>query len=222
MKNYWIDDMSFLTKLFFGDVKKREEEWREAVAAENLAKQESLRAQRTLLQQENIKKFPFIDSLEYIFTFSEQEVVCDCCKKKTRFYSEAGIYAEEFCEFLCVDCIASGNAAERYRGTFNTLESKCNSIDDEETVLKKTPSLPSNQEYSWKVCCGKPCVYLKRATYADMEELFLWDKLKETFHDEIIPFEDLQELVGEEEDDSLLMLFRCKECGKIYAIIDLE
>ena len=107
------------------------------------------------------------------------------------------------------------------KGTFNELEEGVLSPDDAETVMKRTPMLPSNQEYLWKVCCGKPCVYLKRATFDDIEELSLWDKLKETYRDDI-PFEELEELLAEDEEDSQLMLFHCKECGKLYALVDLD
>lgn len=207
--------MSFLKKLFFGDYKEREEERRKAVA-------EQARAEKELLQKEYAKNFPFLDSLEYVFAFSAQGVVCECCGETTKLYSEMGIHSGEECDILCPDCIANGRAAERFHGKFNELEEGCGSPECAQTVESKTPRLPANQEYLWKVCCGKPCVYLKRATHEDVEKLSLWEKLKETYCDEIIPFSDLREMLGEEEDDSLLMLFRCKECGKLHAIIDLD
>lgn len=214
--------MSFLKKLFFGDYKKREEERRKAVAKQARAEKELLQAEKELLQKEYAKNFPFLDNLEYVFAFSAQGVVCECCEKTTKLYSEMGIQSEEECDILCPDCIASGRAAERFRGSFNELEAECESPEYAQTVESKTPCLPANQDYLWKVCCGEPCIYLKRATHEDVEKLSLWEALKETYCDEIIPFSDLQEMLGEEEDDSLLMLFRCKRCGKIHAIIDLD
>ena len=208
--------MGFFTKLFFGDVKKREQEQREVQAA-------AFRAEESSLLEKHAKKFPYLASLKNIFEYSPEPVLCDCCKDETKLYSALGVYGGEKGEYehLCPDCVVSGVAAEQVQNSFNRLEDGVEDPAEAETVMCKTPALPAKQEYRWKVCCGKPCVYLKRATRADVDFLSLWDKLKQTYHDEV-PFEDLEDLLGEDEYDSLLMLFRCKTCGKIHAIVDLD
>lgn len=178
---------------------------------------EEMEEERDELFAEHLLKFPYLDTLHGVFSYSAVPKLCECCDEETQIYSELGIYSEDEVDILCPDCIQGGVAAVSYEGEFNEIDRDAVSEEDADAILHRTPTLPTNQEFSWKVCCGKPCIYLKRATHKDAEELNLFEELQEE-----IAFEDLEELLGEDEDSSLVMLFRCKECGKIHAIVDLD
>ena len=45
-------------------------------------------------------------------------VVCDCCQQQVDVYYTGGIYAIEDVDYLCPTCIHSGDAAQKYDGSF--------------------------------------------------------------------------------------------------------
>lgn len=184
----------------------------------------SVQTEKKQLLAENLIKFPYLEALDGVLTYDKRGIVCDCCLKRVKLYSEMGIYSEATgAELLCADCIASGAAAEKFDGTFQSyLDEDGVSPENYDAVMRRTPTIPAYQDFEWKICCGKPCVYMRRATKGDFPAIL--EQLKETYSEEEegVPFDRLSELGGESDDTSNLMLFRCKECGKIYGVVDLD
>ena len=52
------------------------------------------------------------------FEESADGVVCDCCGKTTHIFYTAPFYAVEDIAYLCPECIANGEAARKYDGSF--------------------------------------------------------------------------------------------------------
>lgn len=194
------------------------------IFSKRLKKSQTDRAEENRLLFETLGKFPYLETLDGVMTFSKRKVTCDCCAKKVNLYSEMGIYSAEYePEILCPDCIANGTAAEKFDGTFQCyLDEESVSPEDYDAVMRRTPTILSYQDLEWKVCCGKPCVYMRRAKNVDFPAIL--EKLKETYSEEEegVPFEKLSELGGESDDESSLILFRCQTCGRLYGVIDLD
>ena len=60
------------------------------------------------------------------FEESAEGVVCDCCGKMTHIFYTNPFFSVEDIEHLCPECIASGEAARKYDGSF---QDDC-SLDD--------------------------------------------------------------------------------------------
>ena len=52
------------------------------------------------------------------FEESADGVACDCCGKTTHIFYTGPFYAVEDIEYLCPECISSGEAARKYDGSF--------------------------------------------------------------------------------------------------------
>ena len=76
------------------------------------------------------------------FEESEEGVVCDCCSKTTHIYYTAPFFSVEDIEHLCPECIASGEAARKYSGSFQDDYSVDDGVDDPEKLdelIRRTP-----------------------------------------------------------------------------------
>lgn len=71
------------------------------------------------------------------FDESEKGVICDCCGKTTHIYYEVPFYSVEDIDYLCPDCIANGEAAKKFDGTFQ--DDYC--VDDGVEDMRKLDEL---------------------------------------------------------------------------------
>ena len=68
------------------------------------------------------------------FEESADGVVCDCCGKTTHIFYTAPFYAVEDIAYLCPECIANGEAARKYDGSFQDDFSVDDGVDDPEKL----------------------------------------------------------------------------------------
>ena len=97
------------------------------------------------------------------FEESADGVVCDCCGKTTHIFYTGPFYAVEDIEYLCPECISSGEAARKYDGCFQDDCSLDNGVDDPEKLdelIHRTPGYSGWQQEYWRAHCGDYCAYL--------------------------------------------------------------
>ena len=97
------------------------------------------------------------------FEESADGVVCDCCGKTTHIFYTAPFYAVEDIAYLCPECIANGEAARKYDGSFQDDFSVDDGVDDPEKLdelIHRTPGYSGWQQEYWRAHCGDYCAYL--------------------------------------------------------------
>lgn len=144
-----------------------------------------------------------------IVEFSEG--VCDCCHKKTEAYVQV-MYCVEDVECICMDCVASGEAAKKFDGTFIQDAEEIDNPEAEEELLHRTPGYVSWQGENWLACCNDYCAYLGTVGTKELEELGIADDLFEKDGS----FDGYQNARAHLTKDGSFNghLFRCLHCGK--------
>ena len=162
-------------------------------------------------------KFKYLDNSEKFLEFSENGVVCDCCGKSTNLYTN-NMYTSKDINAICVDCIVSGDACEKFDGEFNTV-SVIDNQDATDELTYRTPMLSTFQEIDWPACCNDFCKYLRVCTAEDMEDEDLWEEIEETFDEdeEEYSIDEVREM-----NPSYLLLYKCEICGKHHIKIDVD
>ena len=76
------------------------------------------------------------------FEESADGVVCDCCGKTTHIFYTNPFFSVEDIAYLCPECIANGEAARKYDGSFQDDFSVDDGVDDPEKLdelIHRTP-----------------------------------------------------------------------------------
>ena len=76
------------------------------------------------------------------FEESTTGVVCDCCGKETHIFYTNPFFSVEDIEYLCLECIANGEAARKYDGSFQDDFSLDDGVDDLEKTGRADPPHP--------------------------------------------------------------------------------
>ncbi len=117
------------------------------------------------------------------FEESADGVVCDCCGKTTHIFYTAPFYAVEDIAYLCPECIANGEAARKYDGSFQDDFSVDDGVDDPEKLdelIHRTPGYSGWQQEYWRAHCGDYCAFLG---YVGARELRALGVLEEVLDD---------------------------------------
>ena len=91
------------------------------------------------------------------FEESADGIVCDCCGKTTRIFYTNPFFSVEEVAYLCPACIASGEAARKYDGSFQDDYSVDDGVDDPEKLdelIHRTPGYSGWQQEYWRAHCG--------------------------------------------------------------------
>ncbi len=135
---------------------------------------------------------------------------CQCCGEEVDVYVTS-MYSEQAVNCLCLDCIANGEAAKKFDGTF---VQDADVISDEEKIkelFERTPGYSSWQGENWRACCNDYCAFIGDTDYDALKEL-------DDFDDIVKEYEDSREMEKMEEqlEDGYLSvyLFKCLHCGK--------
>lgn len=163
-----------------------------------------------------MKRFKYIEDATESFVKSNEEKVCSCCGKKTNIYMEI-FYSIENIDALCLECVASGEAAKQFDGTFNEA-TYINNIVAMEEVEKRTPHIMSFQDFIWPACCNDMCRYLRPATKQDFKNDKFWQDISQTYKEQdIMSIEEIKQI-----NPNYLLLFECLHCKKYHIIVDLD
>ncbi len=147
-----------------------------------------------------------------------EEGICQCCGAKTDVYVST-IYCKEDVHCICMDCVASGKAAEKYDGQFIQDAEDVSDDKKREELFLRTPGYCSWQGEYWLACCDDYCEYLGDVGYTELKAMNLKSIIDEYKKKEDFDFEN----EWLEKGGSLAgYLFRCRHCGKYRLNVDCD
>lgn len=153
-----------------------------------------------------------------IVTF--EKGTCQCCEKEVTAYISS-MYCSAGIDCICLDCVASGKAAEKFNGDFiQDVEEKVSDVSRTEELFKRTPGYISWQGEYWLVCCDDYCAYIGTVGTKELEEMGIAEQVFEEYENRS-EYDDAREYL--EKDGSLCgYLFQCLHCGKYHLWVDAD
>lgn len=158
-----------------------------------------------------------------IISKSEKGQICQCCGDKTEYYLER-MYCKENVNCICLKCVASGRAAEKYDGTFiqDAEFDKVNDTQKIEELAKRTPGYISWQGEHWLACCNDFCQYIGEVGSNDLYKIGIAERVIVDYEADNPNdyYEDCLAYLG----NGILSgyLFRCLNCGKHRLWVDAD
>ena len=136
---------------------------------------------------------------------------------------ESVVCTVEDIKYLCPECIASGEAARKYNGSFQDDCSLDDGVDDPEKLdelIHRTPGYSGWQQEYWRAHCGDYCAYLGNVGASELRAL---DVLEEVLDDPMWDDEH-KEMIQESVNGGHLQcyLFQCLHCGKHLVWMDFD
>ena len=170
--------------------------------------------------EKNLPQFQYQPNLYQNGTVLFEKGVCQCCGKKVDAFIDS-MYCEEEVDCICLPCVASGAAAEKFDGTFIADAEELNDPQKTELLFKKTPGYFSYQGEYWLTCCEDYCTYLGTVGTDELEEMGIADAVFAEYAEREGAFEDVRAYL--EKDGSVQgYLFRCLHCGKYHLWVDAD
>ena len=157
------------------------------------------------------------------FEESADGVVCDCCGKTTHIFYTNPFFSVEDIAYLCPECIANGEAARKYDGSFQDDFSVDDGVDDPEKLdelIHRTPGYSGWQQEYWRAHCGDYCAYLGHVGARELRALGV---LEEVLDDSMWDDEQ-KKMIQESVNGGHLQcyLFQCLHCGKHLVWMDFD
>ena len=157
------------------------------------------------------------------FEESTTGVVCDCCGKETHIFYTNPFFSVEDIAYLCPECIANGEAARKYDGSFQDDFSLDDGVDDLEKLdelIHRTPGYSGWQQEYWRAHCGDYCAFLG---YVGARELRALGALEDVLDDPMWD-EEQKGMIRESVNGGHLQcyLFQCLHCGKHLVWMDFD
>lgn len=171
------------------------------------------------MNTDNLPKFKYYPNVYDCGVVEFGRGTCNCCGREVEAYVQS-MYTTEDVDCICMECIASGAAAEKFDGEFIQ---DADSIDNDEAVEElfcRTPGYVSWQGENWAACCNDYCEYIGTVGTKELEELGIADELFEE-DGSFDGWDDAREFLVK--DGSLCgYLFRCLHCGKYHLRVDAD
>lgn len=181
-----------------------------------------LKRKKETASQEDVKiTFKYHPNFYSLGLLTEEAGVCDCCGKQVSEYYPR-IYSAEEVECICLSCIASGKAAEKFDGSF-IQDAECDKVDGQEKIdelMLRTPGYESWQGEYWLACCGDFCAYLGDVGTKELEEMGIADEVFAEY-DSLGEYPDARTYLVKKGSMSGY-LFRCLHCGKYHLWVDAD
>ena len=148
------------------------------------------------------------------------EGVCQCCGRAVHEYIE-NVYSPEDVDCICLECVHSGEAAEKFKATFVEDAEPVSDSAKRTELFCRTPGYMAWQGEYWLACCDDYCQYLGRVGMKELEELGIKDEVLKEYasHDDGYPLEVLEDCLYKDGDMSGY-LFQCCHCGKYRLQVD--
>lgn len=157
----------------------------------------------------------------------QRAITCQCCGKARDFRYTGNIYCTAAIDTLCPWCIADGQAAEQYDGSFVSDFEGLNPGPNElgppmsdaslEQVSSRTPGYTSWQGDVWLGHCGEACIFLG---YVGSQELApIWSEVRADAVASGWGEESIQQYLRKD-GDLTGYLFQCQHCGKHRLHVD--
>ena len=221
-----ISDLSNVkVKKRLGKMKIYAENWKNEFAIPKPKTKEDLEKEQEKLKKLGIPTFKYHPSplATKAFEESKEGLVCDCCGEVTHIYYQTPFYSIDDVECLCPTCIANGNAATKFNGSFQddlSIEEGVDDLDKIDELIHRTPGYCGWQQEYWRVHCGDFCAYLG---YVGASELKALGIMEEVLDDPIWDDEQKQ-MIKESVNGGHLQcyLFKCLHCGKHLVWMDYD
>ncbi len=144
---------------------------------------------------------------------------CQCCGRETDAYISS-MYCIADIDCLCLECVASGRAAEKFDGGFVQYAEPVSDPEKQDELFHRTPGYISWQGEYWLSCCDDYCAFLGDVGTEELEEMGIVDEV----------FADFNARIGEEFDREDLSengvmagyLFQCLHCKKYHLWADAD
>ena len=126
-------------------------------------------------------------------------------------------------EYLCPECISSGEAARKYDGSFQDDCSVDDGVEDParlDELIHRTPGYSGWQQEYWRAHCDDYCAYLGHVGARELRALgVLEDVLDDPMWDD-----EHKEMIQESVNGGHLQcyLFQCLHCGKHLVWMDFD
>ena len=158
-----------------------------------------------------------------VFEVSEEGVVCECCGKQTHIVYNGPFYAISDADCFCPNCIASGEAAQKFDGAFQDEYSVDEGVGDParlDELIHRTPGYCGWQQEHWRAHCGDFCAYLGDVGAKEMK---IQGVLEEVLEDPMWDENEKQWIRESVNGGSMqCYLFRCLHCGKHMVWMDFD
>lgn len=150
------------------------------------------------------------------------EGVCQCCGKTVDTYVDH-LYCEEKIHCICMDCVKSGKAAEKFNGEFiRDVDSVMDDPERTDELLHRTPGYKSWQGEHWLNCCGDYCAYEGPVGSDELKALGIAKEVCAEYEErEDCVAQDVLELLSKE-GPMTGYLFRCLHCGAYHLWVDIQ
>lgn len=149
------------------------------------------------------------------------DFVCGCCQQKVE-YGYKHMYAENRPSVICVECLASGEAARKFDGSF-VQSANTRAVSDPakiDELFHRSPGYPSWQGEYFPACCNDFCSFIDDVGTEELEQMGIADEL----------FADYKKRGGDPSVREELIavgpvagyLFQCLHCKQYHLHIDRE
>ena len=121
---------------------------------------------------------------------------CQCCGKSVNEYI-GHMYCREDVSCICMECVANGAAAKKFRGSF-VQDAETDKVGDKEKkreLFERTPGYCSWQGEYWLACCNDYCAYIGDVGTKELEEMGIADEVFEEY-DNRYEYEDARLYLG--------------------------
>lgn len=221
-----ISDLSNVkVKKRLGKMKIYAENWKNEFAIPKPKTKEDLEKEQEKLTELGIPTFKYHPNplATKAFEESKEGLVCDCCGEVTHIYYQTPFYSIDDVECLCPTCIANGNAATKFNGSFQddlSIEEGVNDLDKIDELIHRTPGYCGWQQEYWRVHCGDFCAYLGYVGASELKALGIMEEVL----DDLIWDDEQKQMIKESVNGGHLQcyLFKCLHCGKHLVWMDYD
>lgn len=221
-----ISDLSNVkVKKRLGKMKIYAENWKNEFAIPKPKTKEDLEKEQEKLTELGIPTFKYHPNplATKAFEESKEGLVCDCCGEVTHIYYQTPFYSIDDVECLCPTCIANGNAATKFNGSFQddlSIEEGVDDLDKIDELIHRTPGYCGWQQEYWRVHCGDFCAYLGYVGASELKALGIMEEVL----DDLIWDDEQKQMIKESVNGGHLQcyLFKCLHCGKHLVWMDYD
>ncbi len=146
--------------------------------------------------------------------------ICQCCGEAVEAYISS-MYCRENIKCICLVCVASGKAAEKFEGEFvQDADEIVSDTEKTDELFKRTPGYCSWQGEYWLTCCDDYCAYIGEVGTKELEEMGIADEVFADYEQKD-EYENVREYLTK--GGSLCgYLFKCLHCGKYHLGVDAD
>ncbi len=144
--------------------------------------------------------------------------ICQCCGEPVKYWY-SNMYSVHDIHCVCLKCIHSGEAADKFNGSF-IEHAQTDKVDDQkkiEELFERTPGYISWQGEYWLACCNDFCAFIDSMNLKELRDLHFFNEILRNYSKEEI--EDIENLLMKDEN-ARVYLFQCLTCQKFYIYTD--